>query len=153
MGRDDKTHYTLQRTGASEQIFHILKNNIATGMWQPGDKIASENELANQFGVSRMTARNALQRLSAIGLVESRVGEGSFVKEFHLSSYVGEIADLLESDKSLHDIREFRRFFEASCLQIACIKRTDSDIEKLKMAYQRMIEIAPTGELFCFPGG
>ena len=150
MGQDKTTNYTLQRTGASEQIFYILKNNIATGVWKPGEKIASENELAKQFGVSRMTARNALQRLSAIGLIESKVGEGSFVKEFRLSSYVGEIADLLETKNSIHDIREFRSFFEASCLLIACNRRTDEDIKNLKCEYENLCEIAFSGDYEAF---
>lgn len=47
---------------------------------EAGGKIPSENELAQQFGVSRVTVRNALQKLSALELLETRFGEGSFVR-------------------------------------------------------------------------
>ncbi len=138
-------HYNLQRTGASEQIFEILKKEIATGVWKAGDKIPSENELAEQFHVSRMTARNALQRLSAIGVVESRVGEGSFVKEFRLSSLLGGITDLLGSQNSVEEIREFRAFFENACLELACARRTDEDIARLREIYEKMKQTAQEG--------
>ena len=139
-------NYSLQRTGASEQIFDILKKEIATGVWKPGDRIPSENELAEQFHVSRMTARNALQRLSAIGVVEARVGEGSFVREFRLSSLFGGVTELLNTESSIEDIREFRAFFEATCLELACARRTEEDIARLKAAYDRLRETAEEGD-------
>lgn len=145
MVQEKNPQYKLQRTGASKQIFKILKRNIATGVWKVGDKIPSENELAAQFQVSRMTARNALQQLNALGLVETHAGEGSYVKEFRLSSYFGEVAELLDENHSINDTREFRKFFEAACLQLACLRRTDEDIEALTEAYQKMVKLAPTG--------
>ena len=58
-------------------MFDQLREQILSGGWKPGDKLPSENELAAQFGVSRVTVRNALQRLSGLGLLETRFGEGS----------------------------------------------------------------------------
>ena len=62
-------------------MFEQLKDNLIQGTWKPGEKLASENELASLFGVSRITIRQALSRLAALGLVETRLGEGSFVAE------------------------------------------------------------------------
>ena len=64
-----------------------LKRMILDGGIQAGERLPSENELAEMFNVSRITIRQALQKLSVLGLVETRFGEGSFVKTFD----VGEI--------------------------------------------------------------
>ena len=71
----------VKKSSASDQVFEQLKDNLIQGTWKPGEKLASENELASLFGVSRITIRQALSRLAALGLVETRLGEGSFVAE------------------------------------------------------------------------
>ena len=100
----------LKRTSVSEQIFAILKGKIASGEWKDGQKIPSENELAAQFGVSRMSARNAVQRLSALGLLETRPGDGTFVRGFSLLRYFQEATDLITTPENMDQVREFRRF-------------------------------------------
>lgn len=136
----------LRRESVSEQIFNILKKEIADGQWKPGEKIPSETELAARFGVSRMSARSALQRLISIGLLESRVGEGTFVKEFRLSEYFGEVVELMDSDKTMEDISEFRLAFEAAVMQIACQRRTQEDIDKVIELYHEMEGYAAAGD-------
>ena len=65
--------------------YQKLKNHISThvndGDWQQGHRVASENELARQFGVSRMTANRALKELSAEGVLTRVPGVGTFVAE------------------------------------------------------------------------
>lgn len=63
------------------QIKQILKNSIINGEYQPGDKIPSENELAEQFRVSRLTARQAILQLVQEGFLVTKRGTGTFVTE------------------------------------------------------------------------
>ena len=79
---------TINRQSASDQVYRQMKHLIDTRAWPPGYKIPSENELAKQFGVSRMTIRAATQRLKAFGLLSIRSGSGSYVAAQTLDSYM-----------------------------------------------------------------
>lgn len=61
------------------QIHNQLRQNIEDGKWQVGTKIPAERELAAEFHVSRMTLRQAIQALVDEGILERRVGSGTFV--------------------------------------------------------------------------
>jgi len=61
------------------QIHNQIKQAIEAGRWAVGDRIPSERELAGQFDVSRMTLRQAIQTLVDEGILERRVGAGTFV--------------------------------------------------------------------------
>lgn len=69
------TPLTLQ-----EQLKARLMDAIRAGIYKPGDKIPSENQLVADFGVSRVTVRAALQQLVDDGVLVKRQGKGAFVK-------------------------------------------------------------------------
>lgn len=62
-----------------EQLAGILRDRIASGELQPGDRIPSVVSLAQEYELAAGTVRKALARLQQDGLVESRVGWGTFV--------------------------------------------------------------------------
>ncbi|WP_157075947.1 GntR family transcriptional regulator [Neobacillus fumarioli] len=74
MIKDDDT------TPFYKQLKEKILNDIETGKLKHGDKLPSERELAEQFGISRMTARHTLSILEREGVVERRVGAGTFLK-------------------------------------------------------------------------
>jgi GntR family transcriptional regulator len=78
------------------QIAQQLKDLIAHGQWQPGTRIPTEPELSAQFGVSRITARQAVEHLVREGLVFRRQGKGTFV----------------EGPRVRHDLLELRGIFD-----------------------------------------
>ncbi|WP_390408061.1 GntR family transcriptional regulator [Lacticaseibacillus jixiensis] len=61
------------------QIHNKIKKDIEAGKWQIGDRIPSERDLAVTFNVSRMTLRQAIQTLVDEGILERRIGAGTFV--------------------------------------------------------------------------
>jgi len=63
------------------QLKELLRERIAAGEWAPGEMIPSERELSEQYGISRMTARQALTELTTEGLLHRVQGKGTFVAE------------------------------------------------------------------------
>lgn len=82
------------------QIHNQLRENIEDGKWKVGEKIPAERELAADFDVSRMTLRQAIQALVDEGILERRVGSGTFVanrKVQEKMSGVTSFTDLMQS--------------------------------------------------------
>lgn len=63
------------------QLKELLRDKMASGEWQPGQRIPTERQLCELFGVSRATTTQALKDLERMGLVERRQGKGSFVAQ------------------------------------------------------------------------
>lgn len=61
------------------QIHDQIKDKIENGFWKIGDRLPSERELSLQFGVSRMTLRQAIQTLADEGILERKIGSGTYV--------------------------------------------------------------------------
>ncbi|MFD6528599.1 GntR family transcriptional regulator [Streptomyces sp. NPDC060184] len=65
-----------------QRIANALKAEIQSGAFGPGDRLPGENDLMEEYGVARMTARQALGVLQSEGLAEARRGSGVFVRVF-----------------------------------------------------------------------
>jgi GntR family transcriptional regulator, histidine utilization repressor len=74
---------------------HIMEN-IRSGLWLPGARVPSENELVERFGISRMTANRALRDLTLDGYLARVPGVGTFVKEPPARSSLLELRNIAE---------------------------------------------------------
>jgi GntR family transcriptional regulator len=88
----------MLKTGRSrhEQISAWLRERIQQGLYQPDEQLPSESRLGEQFRVSRITVRRALQTLENEGLLYRRQGLGSFVKETRVSQGLIRLTDFME---------------------------------------------------------
>ena len=80
-----------------------LRRLIIEGVYQVGDMLPSENELSSQYGMARMTVRNALNNLETEGLISKRKGKGSIVKLKRKSIELLSIKGLTEVMKGMED--------------------------------------------------
>ncbi len=94
----------MQETGASGQTYRSLAHAVRHGVFEAGSRLPAERTLAAQFGVSRATLRNALQRLSEEGLLESVLGSGWYVAP-HV---VGEPPSVLQTFSEMARARGLR---------------------------------------------
>lgn len=69
-----------------KKIYHFIKEQIASGLLQIGDRLPTEKELSEQFSVSRITSKRALVELEQEGLITRSRGKGSFVAEKQVTS-------------------------------------------------------------------
>jgi len=132
----------IKRQSVSDQVFEQLKEQLLMNEWRRGEKLPSENELATSFDVSRVTVRHALQKLTALGLIETKLGEGSFVRDVAPGISMNQLIPMAYlNENSLQEIIEFRRVMEGKVAELAAMKATSEDIEKLEQAYSTMEQV------------
>lgn len=131
----------VEKRRVSDQVYQQLKNKIITGSWQPGSKIPSENQLRQILGVSRVSIREAIHRLKALGILETHHGEGTFVKTSLAESYFNELIPFFLIDKpDIIKILEYRKIIEVGAVAIAIKNIQIEDIKKLEKIIKKMNE-------------
>ncbi|WAH58110.1 GntR family transcriptional regulator [Pseudomonas silvicola] len=125
----------------SDDIVERLEGMILEGTLRAGERLPAERVLAEQFGVSRPSLREAIQKLVAKGMLISRQGGGNYVVETLGSTFSDPLMQLLESNpESQRDLLEFRHTLEASCAFYAARRATELDRERLKVAFEALLD-------------
>ena len=111
------------------QVYDQMLDNILNGVWPPGTKLPSENELGQMFGVSRVPIREALRKLNTMGITQTRQGEGSFVLMVTPGMFMNSLLPMLVwNRKSMMDILEYRRIVEPENAALAALHADEDDI-------------------------
>ena len=133
----------IQKINAVEQVFEQMQNLLIEGTWHSGDKLPSENELSAAFGVSRMTIRQAMQKLKALGLIETRMGSGSYVREVNPEDYLNELIPMMYigSPSQIH-VFQFRETIESGSVRIATTQADEKSLQKLESILAKMRKAA-----------
>jgi len=133
---------------ASSAIAEQIRGAILGGRLKAGDRLSPERELAEQFGVSRVTVRDALRSLEAMGLIEVKVGArgGAFVTAPTGSKVAQSMSDMMMMSVSTpEDIVEARLIVELGTVTLACARATDEDIQELRDICERGRESLAAG--------
>ncbi|MET1180146.1 GntR family transcriptional regulator [Peribacillus simplex] len=123
------------RTSSSKiylDVVESLRTMIEADSLLPGDKIPSERELSDRFNVGRSSVREALRALELLGLIETRRGEGTFIRDFQEHKLVELLGTFFLQDKKVQeDLSETKRLIEIDCLRIVAFFATADDIKRL----------------------
>ncbi|MBK5243098.1 FadR/GntR family transcriptional regulator [Clostridium sp.] len=139
----------IKQNNISNQVFEQIKAEIASGEWPPGSRIPSENEFVKMLNVSRITVRNALQRLIALELLEIRQGDGTFVRGFSADMYMNSLMPMLFLEKTeILEVLEFRKVIEIETGALTVERATEEDIKKLEAIYEKMEKYIDNAERF-----
>ncbi|MFC3606790.1 amidohydrolase family protein [Stutzerimonas tarimensis] len=134
------------RSQLSVKISRHLETEISEGRLKPGDRIPTEAQLTNQFGVSRNVVREAVARLKSEGLVESHQGRGAFVSDkAHRNSFRINHDDLSSLSK-LRQLYELRLDLEVSAAGMAARRRTRSQLETIQAALAALHSSLSSGQ-------
>ncbi len=122
----------IKKINISEEVFLQMKQLIIDREWKSGDKLPSESELCKLFDVSRSTIRNSLKKLVALDLIETRLGDGSYVKMSDDISSINRLMPIAYFEDNFDTILEFRREIESGTCAIAVEKADETDIKELR---------------------
>ncbi|NLO79211.1 MAG: FadR family transcriptional regulator [Xanthomonadaceae bacterium] len=136
---------TLKRTRESlaNEVARILKEGILAGKFAPGEKLATEGELARQFGISRNAVREAIAQLRSAELVETRHGLGTFVVANPVRKSVFSIPREFDAVE-LRQIFELRAELESGAAALAARNRTEEDLAAMRESLDRLAEAIKT---------
>lgn len=125
-----------------KEIIKLIKNES----WKSGSKIPGEVVLAESFGVSRNSIREALKALELSGVVSAKAGKGTFLSENVLNNIRRmELTWALRDSDSLEELIQTRLIIEPELVALAAQNATDEDIRDLRNIAKRTIEIAKNG--------
>jgi GntR family transcriptional repressor for pyruvate dehydrogenase complex len=133
----------------SSAIVDQVRELIRSGRLAAGDRLPSERELAEQFGVSRVTVRDALRSLEAVGLLRIKVGAngGAFLRAPSTADAGRGMSDmLLMAQLSPEDVAEARLMLELNTVMLAVNRAESSDIEALRSICERSAALLEDGE-------
>jgi GntR family hexuronate regulon transcriptional repressor len=111
-----------------QQVAATIERAITDGRYQPGQRLASERDLAEEFGVSRPTVRRAVIALEMRGMLESKQGSGVYVRR----TTVAAPAPARDLDIGAFDQAEARRLFEGEVAALAATLITDEELAYLE---------------------
>ena len=143
--------FTRVKVGrVSEEVVKQVQEAIFSGELGPGDRLPPERELAEQFGLSRMSVRDALRTLESSGLLEIRVGSngGAFIREPNFDPFRETLSSMLRTKKaSILELVETRKIIETAIVELAAQRATAEDLAAMREAIEAATRALESGDL------
>ena len=137
---------TIRRNKVYEEVARRLEQFIAESM-KPGDMLPPERELAESFGVSRSSIRDAIRRLELIGMVEPRQGSGTVVREVSADALIAPLTTALSQKRKLVvELLDVRKMLEPALAARAATHASVNDLAELEDILHRQDEKLRRGD-------
>src|SRR5688572_3038339 len=121
---------------------------ILDGYWLPGQQLPSERELSIQMGVGRTSLREGLKALEIMGLIEVRIGEGTFVKKKWNFFGPGLISAINSSKDKVKQLIQARQLLEVKLAGWAAERRSSDDLRQIAESVDAMEAAGKDRDLF-----
>jgi len=133
----------IKRSRLYESAVDQIRSLILADNYKPGDRLPSERELAEQLSVGRPSVREALRILGAMGLIEIRVGNGTYVRDVTLLPYIESLISHISSrlkirEENILKLWEVRKVLEAGNVGLACSRMTPQHLAKMEGCVREM---------------
>lgn len=138
----------IQSQSVVERVMSQIMNCISTGVFVMGEKMPSEHELVEMLGISRNSLREAMKILSALGIVEIRRGDGTYVCN-HVKPTIldSAIYNIIMGSSSDQEIVELRQLLDENILTLALKKCSVEEIDELQTMIDKMREMFGQGNI------
>jgi DNA-binding FadR family transcriptional regulator len=120
----DVERKAIKQKTVVQQVMEELKNLIASGQYKVHDKIPTENELAEMFGIARTSIREAIKIFNYMGILESQTGRGTFISDRTNINTEALTWSILLGQNNIYELIELREVLEHRGLQALLEKRT-----------------------------
>jgi DNA-binding FadR family transcriptional regulator len=133
----------------TDQAIAKIKDLIISGEFGAGARLPREQDLAARLGLSRNSLREAVRALTLIGVLDTRVGDGTYVTSLDadvLLTGMGFVGDLLDG-QTLLEVHQVRRILEPVATGLAATRLTEEDFDALDACLRAMDE-AETEQAF-----
>ena len=130
----------------AQEVMNDLTSKIRNGLYKPGEKLPTEPEVMAEQGVSRTVVREAISRLQAAGLVETRHGVGTFVLTASSASKHPLDFSTVVTIRDVLAMLELRISLETEAASLAAVRRTEDELERMKAALAAFEDGAKKGE-------
>jgi GntR family transcriptional repressor for pyruvate dehydrogenase complex len=136
----------IRRNKVYEEVARRLEQLIAERM-KPGDMLPPERELAESFGVSRSSIRDAIRRLELVGMVEPRQGSGTVVRELSTDNLINPLTTVLvQKRKLVVELLDVRKMLEPPLAARAASHASAGDVAELEDILRRQDEKLRRGD-------
>ncbi|MCB2305715.1 FadR family transcriptional regulator [Clostridium estertheticum] len=139
----------MKDTRTSDRVFNVIQEKIISGEYKPGMKIMSELKLAEELQVSRVSVREAIEKMSAVNIVSKRRGGGTFVNDLKPSVYLNSLIPMITlGQDNYNDILEFRLIIESEAAGLCAQRCSDDLVNEIEECYNNMIKYQDDFEKF-----
>jgi GntR family transcriptional repressor for pyruvate dehydrogenase complex len=129
----------FERITLIDQIVNDIKGRIISREFKEGDLLPSQDEMARRLGVSRVSLREAFNRLALMGLIEIRHGVGSYIKATKPEYLINSISSMIVMDQtSADELLQARQLIEPMVAALAAKNATRDDLEKIRDVLEAM---------------
>ncbi|NJN54092.1 MAG: FadR family transcriptional regulator [Anaerolineae bacterium] len=138
---------TIQRPSAVDDVIRMFQEALIRGDLQPGQRLPAEARLGQQLGVGRGTIREAIKMLGAMGVVESRQGDGTYICDSISPKVINPMLfAVITESRDVKHLYEFRRMVDVGYCVLAAEKATEEDIVHLETLVQEMEDYRESGQ-------
>lgn len=138
---------SIRKNKVYEEVARQIERMILQKM-HPGDKLPAERELAEMFGVSRSSIRDAMRSLELVGLVEPRQGAGTVVREISPDLLAAPLSNVIAHKRQLvGELLDFRKMLEPALAARAALRASVEEIIEMEEILRRQSDKLSRGEL------
>lgn len=132
-------------------VIQAIQNYIIDNDMEPGDRLPTENELAKKLQVGRSSVREAVKSLEVLGVIETKAGEGMFVRSFNCDPILENLPYSMMFDRNdLSEVLEIRITLELANLKNIIDNLDQKHLKKIELVVEKMKAARKNNDIVSF---